>query len=119
MRYRGNILTWSNKQNNKISSKLVWVLINVEWIGEYPEYETKFLNPGVVSNHSSMVVYLMNKKVTQKKSLGFCNFWTQEEDFISIVHMAWQYKVKGNPMCICVNAKVENIEESIDSVEQS
>lgn len=99
-RYRGNFLTWSNKQENQIWCKLDRSLINGEWLGEYPDYDAKFLNPGAASDYSSMVVVPMNQVDTRKKSFRFFNFCVEEEVFITTVKKAWQHKVKGNPMYV-------------------
>lgn len=32
----------------------------------------------------------------------FFNFWAQEDEFMTIVHAAWQAKVRGNPMYVVV-----------------
>lgn len=45
MRYTGKFLTWSNRQENHIQCKLDRVLVNVEWVGEFPDFETEFMNP--------------------------------------------------------------------------
>lgn len=58
MRYRGNFLTWSNRKENCKYCKLDIVLVNDEWVGEYPDFEAKFLNPGATSDHSSMLFRL-------------------------------------------------------------
>lgn len=62
-------------QDNRICSKLDKVLINAEWVGEYPEYETKFLNLRATSDHSTMIVFSIKQKESKRNSFKFINFW--------------------------------------------
>lgn len=100
MRYRGNFLTWSNRQGNRIWSKLDRVLINNKWVGEYPDFQAEFLNPGEALDHSTMVVSSLRQNYYRRKSFKFLNFLVQEEGFMTIVQVAWQCRVEANPMYV-------------------
>lgn len=56
MKYRGNFLTWSNRQESRIACKLDRALINTEWRGRYVDFEAEFINLGTTLDHSCIKV---------------------------------------------------------------
>lgn len=56
MRFICNFLTWSNRQEHRINSKLDMVLVNVVWCGAYPNYEAEFVNAGISFDHSYFLI---------------------------------------------------------------
>lgn len=59
MKYSGNFLTWSNRQESRIACKHDKVLMNVDWMGRYANFEAEYINPGTTSDHSYMKVSLV------------------------------------------------------------
>lgn len=85
MRFLGNYLTWSNRQEHRINSKLDRVLVNDVWCGAYPNYEVKFVNPVISSNHSYMLIKEISWVINKWRAFMFFNFWVQEEGFYEAV----------------------------------
>lgn len=101
MRYRGNFLTWTNKQDNRCWCKLDKVLINAECNGEFVDFEGRVSKPkGNIS--PSMVIYSLKQKHRKRKSYKFFNYWAQEEGFMDTVWATLATTVRGNSMFILV-----------------
>ncbi|KAF5195924.1 hypothetical protein FRX31_014489 [Thalictrum thalictroides] len=60
----------------------------------------EFLNSGVTSDHSSMVVDANVQQELKKKMFIYFIFWTKEEGFYETLAKVWRGKVWGNPMCV-------------------
>lgn len=123
LRYSGHTLTWTNKQDDRICSKLDRVLCNTEWLGEYMDCEAQFLNPGAISDHTPMVITSVHQKTQKKKTFRFYNLWVEEEGFQEVVANAWATPVVGNPMFVMMrklkhtkNALIEWNKERVGNV---
>lgn len=71
LRYKGNFFTWNNRQENRISSKLDRVMVNTEWCEAFPNFEAEFVNPGITSDHSYMVIRPVSQVYKKKRWFRF------------------------------------------------
>ncbi|XP_026457292.1 uncharacterized protein LOC113358007 [Papaver somniferum] len=102
--FSGDFYTWSNKliDPGRIMSKIDRVLANIEWTSVFTQSKDDFLAPGI-SDHSSMVVSVYEKRLHGPPPFRFFNYLTNEPDFLDIVRSVWEEKVNGNPMFILVS----------------
>ncbi|CAI9112184.1 OLC1v1012590C1 [Oldenlandia corymbosa var. corymbosa] len=86
--YTGNFFTWTNKHQtgSRICSKLDRIFVNNYWMTSLQAHAS-FLTPGV-SDHSPGIAELLPQKVVHPP-FRFCNFWTNEDDFILTVFDSW------------------------------
>ncbi|CAI9096230.1 OLC1v1032321C1 [Oldenlandia corymbosa var. corymbosa] len=86
--HSGNFFTWTNKHQtgSRICSKLDRILVNSCWMTSLQAHAS-FLAPGV-SDHSPGIAELLPEKVVHPP-FRFCNFWTNEDDFIPTVSDSW------------------------------
>lgn len=85
MRFTGNVLTWSNRQEHKISFKLDRVLVHMEWLHSFPDFETKFLIPSIKSGHSYMVVKSIAHVRDKRRSFRFFKIWINKEEYMEVI----------------------------------
>lgn len=71
MRYTGNYFTWSNMQTQRINSKLDRVHVNAHLIESFPNFEAKFVNLGIMFDHSYIIIKAMNQLHTKRISFRF------------------------------------------------
>lgn len=100
MRYKGNFSTWKNRQESRIASKLDRLLINVEWIGVFLEFEAKFCDKGVTFDHSSMIVYFVVLEYIRKRVFRFFSIGDPKHGYQQIGGNFRKSLVRGNPMYI-------------------
>ncbi|KAK5784974.1 hypothetical protein PVK06_039515 [Gossypium arboreum] len=95
--YVGPSYTWSNLQQlNFIAKKLDRVLINLTWLLAYPLSLAEFLAPRVSDNCFSIAWFEKSLSTPPPPSPNpyiFFNFWTQHEDFLSVVAESWQVPI--------------------------
>lgn len=100
MRFSGNFLTWSNRQDNIISSKMDRMLVNAEWGGDIPDFEAEIANPRITLDHSYVDMRLVAQVHQNLRSFRFFNFWTTEDGFIETIRQAWSTNPRGNAMFV-------------------
>ena len=96
LRYGGDLYSWCNKQlDNPIMKKLDRVLVNQEWILKFPNSGANFLSP-ILSDHSVCMVFGDFSSSRCKSSFKFFDFWTDFDEFFSVVAQVWQSNVSGS-----------------------
>lgn len=73
--------------------KLDRVLGNAAWTQQYPEMHANFLIPGV-SDHCPALIHGRDPA----PRFRFFNHWTENAEYIKILHNAWQTEVQGDPL---------------------
>nr|GFA71298.1 hypothetical protein [Tanacetum cinerariifolium] len=93
--------TWTkNLQETRASNmtgilkKLDRVMINEDFIKQYPQAHAKFL-PYVISDHTPDILCIPTSIKKKVKPLRFSNFLTNKLEFIDIVKENWKLEVPG------------------------
>uniref|UniRef100_A0A803PID8 Uncharacterized protein n=1 Tax=Cannabis sativa TaxID=3483 RepID=A0A803PID8_CANSA len=91
VKFSGNYYTWSNKQfgEDRIFSKIDWVLANQEWLAKNPLAEVVFMNEGIF-DHSPVVLMVHNKVVTGRKPFKYYRMWENHPTYLELVKKTWQ-----------------------------
>ena len=92
LRYTGLYFTWSN---STIRKKLDRAMVNPEWLVKFPSSFTQFMPQGI-SDHSPMVVNILNSARRKGMPFKFYNCWTSIETFPHTVHSSWSTPMEGN-----------------------
>ncbi|XVF48419.1 hypothetical protein PTKIN_Ptkin03bG0188700 [Pterospermum kingtungense] len=88
--------TWINNQNADFQArKLDRVLVNHEWIAQFPDTMAEFQVLGV-SDHSPGVIRRIGDSRQTPKPFKFFNFWAAHPDFEAIVRESWLKEEQGN-----------------------
>ncbi|XP_039027612.1 uncharacterized protein LOC120161430 [Hibiscus syriacus] len=110
----GPIFTWSNKQEGAyLARKLDRILINSQWLLEFPESFVEYKAPGV-SDHCLGIIWTQKgTRAHMPKPFKFFNCWTDSEDYLSSVMSSWQACTRGNHIQLSnlVNADHLGVEE--------
>lgn len=99
MRSRGRSFTWTN---NTIRSMIDRVLVNEQWVEEFPEVEAWFQSESL-SDHTRSHINLDTQPRKRKFCFKFCNMWGADERFLHIVKDVWQRQVPGDIMAQVVH----------------
>lgn len=91
MRFTGSYLTWINRQEHRISSKLDRVLVNAEWCTKFPDFEAEFVNLGITSDHSHMIIRSIAQPHSKRRTFRSSIFGGMRRGF-----MRWLRKLGGN-----------------------
>ncbi|XP_074289081.1 uncharacterized protein LOC141614222 [Silene latifolia] len=88
--------TWTNKRevNARIWSKLDRVSINPLWLVNHPTTQVTVL-PSGISDHSPLLLETQ-ETYKMKKRFSYLNCWVEQEEYDSIIQIAWDSPVKGN-----------------------
>ncbi|KAH0926207.1 hypothetical protein HID58_018463, partial [Brassica napus] len=86
----GPTFTWTNKQPvNPIAKKLYRVLVNDNWLSQFPQSYANF-EPSGVSDHTRCWVHLTTPPPGNKRSFMFFNFLVDHPDFSDTVATVWE-----------------------------
>lgn len=85
LNFRGNSFTWWNKRNVKpLAKKLDRVLINDQWLVDFPSAVAMFGLPDF-SDHASLSVVLDPQNQKQRKPFKFYNLLLKNHEFIHLI----------------------------------
>lgn len=84
---KGRAFTWSNMQQNPLLEQLNWFFTSVNWTNDFPLTEVIPLAK-VTSDHVPCKI-MINTSIPKSNIFRFENFWTEQNDFISVVENAW------------------------------
>ncbi|XP_077219708.1 uncharacterized protein LOC143853894 [Tasmannia lanceolata] len=109
----GHTLTWNNKSSiaERKLAKLDRVLVNDQWITQNSSSFADFL-PHNISDHCKITVSLFPHPSLGPKPFKFMNMWLADTSLYPIVEMAWQTKVRGNPMYV-LTQKLKEVRNKI------
>ncbi|XP_074293516.1 uncharacterized protein LOC141620581 [Silene latifolia] len=96
---KGAFYTWTNKHEvgSKVCSRLDRVLINDEWLAEFPDSYTHFLPEGVFDHCPAIIRFEMERR-RNGYSFKYFNMWASAPDYKDIVSNGWNQHVFGSPM---------------------
>ncbi|XP_070047273.1 uncharacterized protein [Nicotiana tomentosiformis] len=96
--HQGNKYTWNDRRSEqRIYSKIDWVVINEEWLDNMPLCKAKFLTKGI-SDHCPVKIVLAEEKQRSSKSFKFCNVWAQHLQFLEVIRRKWDTQMEGYQM---------------------
>lgn len=81
------------------------------WLDRLENSEASFLPVGT-SDHSPCVVRMQQSLRKKNHIFKFCEMWTQNENFLSLVEEAWSIEVQGTPMYRVVQ-KLKNVKRKL------
>ncbi|XP_039064930.1 uncharacterized protein LOC120210236 [Hibiscus syriacus] len=117
--FTGPLFTWSNKQeSNLLARKLDRVLINSQWLIEFPDSAVEFKAQGPSDHCLGTVWTQKSAQVNKPKPFKFFNCWTANEDFLRVVKDSWQGHCVGDPILIlftkleCLKPLLKNLNRS-------
>ncbi|XP_074298144.1 uncharacterized protein LOC141628964 [Silene latifolia] len=99
MKTVGAFFTWNNKHENgtKVYSKLDRVLINADWLTNFPECYANFLPEGLF-DHCPCLIKFTDDMPRKRPSLKYFNMWSLVKEFEGIVQNSWYKDIQGTPM---------------------
>ncbi|XP_060210999.1 uncharacterized protein LOC132638023 [Lycium barbarum] len=89
--------TWTDKQDDRIFSKIDWVFVNGDWIDGIPDCRVKILPEGV-SVHCPIVIHMVQQPTKRTQVFKYCNVWGTHPEFQRIVAAGWNIEVTGYKM---------------------
>ncbi|XP_069143598.1 uncharacterized protein [Solanum lycopersicum] len=113
MGYNGQPYTWCNHRNNgdMIWKRLDRGMVNDKWLDIMPHTNVTHL-PSVGSDHSPLLLDMIDHKDTVIKYFKFLNYWTENDTFLHTVENCWNKKVTGNPMWI-LHTKLKRLTKTL------
>ncbi|XP_074300544.1 uncharacterized protein LOC141631823 [Silene latifolia] len=99
MQATGAFYTWNNKQppETRVYSRLDRLMVNQEWLDQFPEYLANFLPEGLF-DHNPCLVSKGSMGGNQHKPFKYFNMWSAAEGFKESVSNVWRQWVYGNKM---------------------
>lgn len=97
--FKGHLHTWWNKsEESPLTKKLDRVLVNDEWLLQFPLSFSLFGEPDF-SDHSPICVSLGTNSVRTKSSFMFTNYITRHPSFLPLMAHHWsELYVRGTEM---------------------
>ncbi|KAK1305934.1 hypothetical protein QJS10_CPA10g01485 [Acorus calamus] len=95
----GHYLSWSNRQDKRISCRLDQILGNHNGILSYPESYIHYLPEGI-SDHSPLLVHQSPVVAFDPKPFKFFHMWTLHPGFLDLVSQSWNVPIVGSPLFI-------------------
>ncbi|XP_074290754.1 uncharacterized protein LOC141617456 [Silene latifolia] len=91
--------TWNNKQppETRVYSRLDRMVVNQEWLDQFPEYMANFLPKGHF-DHNPCLLSKGSMGGNQHKPFKYFNMWSAADGFQECVSKVWQHWVSGNKM---------------------
>ena len=87
--YTGALFTWWNKRvEDPIGKKLDRVLVNNEWLTQYPQSSAHF-EAGGVSDHARSLIRTSGILNEARKPFRFFNYLADHQDFLPLVKEVW------------------------------
>lgn len=97
MKWVGDQYTWCNRQgqDTRIWSRIVWALVNQNWMIKYPNLYVQTL-PELISDHRPLLIQLNCEERKIKGGFKFCNMWILSQDFRATVAIYWKVQQWGS-----------------------
>ncbi|XP_043697137.1 uncharacterized protein LOC122647907, partial [Telopea speciosissima] len=91
LKWKGEAMTWNNRQSGdtRICCKLDRVMLNLAWMDVFRSSEATFHPPGL-SDHSPMVVAVLDETNFGPKPFRFFEAWIGREGFDDLVRKGWE-----------------------------
>ncbi|XP_058092497.1 uncharacterized protein LOC131238936 [Magnolia sinica] len=111
--FSGSQFTWSNNQsgNARVWARLDRVLINASWSMSFPHFKVSHL-PRIHSDHAPLLLSLPRLLSGGPKPFRFQRMWTQHEEFLNVVKLAWN-KVKSSHPVYNVLSKLKQVKQDL------
>ena len=95
----GGSLTWNNSSHGsgRIAGRLDRMLGNGKWIEILPNSYYIYLKAST-SDHSPILLSLINKRLSFPKPFRYFNYWADCEGYQTTVSSAWDVQFQGNPI---------------------
>ncbi|KAL2934073.1 GTPase-activating protein BEM2/IPL2, partial [Bienertia sinuspersici] len=95
----GRYYSWSHKSmgQDKIASRIDWVVVNEIFLDLFPNVEAIYLSP-LLSNHCPIILECFQSREDKGKSFRFLNVLTSCTDFLHVVAKAWTQQTCGSVM---------------------
>ncbi|WMV30092.1 hypothetical protein MTR67_023477, partial [Solanum verrucosum] len=111
--YSGSQFTWCN---NRAEEARVWkrfdrAMVNDIWLEKMSQTVITRL-PSVGSDHSPLLVEMIDKQEHTIKYFKFLNLWVDKESFINTVQNCWVREVTGDPMW-CLHKKMKRLASTL------
>ncbi|XP_074315690.1 uncharacterized protein LOC141651897 [Silene latifolia] len=96
---QGAFFTWNNKHEvgDMVFSRIDRVLINNEWLPQFPDVSTTF-HPEGLYDHCPCTITLWPVTERKKGSFKFFNMWEQDAAFFPTVKSIWDDQIEGYTM---------------------
>ncbi|GKV19260.1 hypothetical protein SLEP1_g29545 [Rubroshorea leprosula] len=86
----GPLLTWTNKREvGLIARKLDRLMVNSKWLEIFPNTRAEFLPLNISDHYAGSITIMESPSNHLRRSFKFFNFWTKDEQFLSIVQDIW------------------------------
>ncbi|XP_074278717.1 uncharacterized protein LOC141602313 [Silene latifolia] len=110
--------TWTNKRDPtaRIWSRLDKVLLNSEWLTQFPTTNVQIL-PSGISDHSPFLVEVKGGYKI-RRTFSYLNCWEDHKDYREKVTEAWDITVKGNHI-FRLFTKMKNVRRSLISLHKT
>lgn len=95
LRSRGRFFTWSN---GTIHSKIDKVLGNTKWLELIAHVEAEFATENLSYHTPCLLHSLVEHNRRRLTTFKFCNMWSTDSSFLSIVQDVWRQHIHGSPM---------------------
>ncbi|XP_074277918.1 uncharacterized protein LOC141601526 [Silene latifolia] len=110
--------TWTNKREPtaRIWSRLDRVLLNSDWLIQFPTTNVQVL-PSGISDHSPLLVEVTNGYKIRRQ-FSYFNYWEDHKDYRASVTAAWDVSVKGNHI-FKLFTKLKNVRSNLISLHKN
>ncbi|XP_074300198.1 uncharacterized protein LOC141631424 [Silene latifolia] len=110
--------TWTNKREPtvRIWSRLDRVLLNSDWLIQFPTTNVQVL-PSGISDHSPLLVEVKNGYKIRRQ-FSYLNCWEDYKDYRDSVTAAWDLPVKGNHI-FRLFTKLKNVKSNLISLHKN
>ncbi|XP_074303188.1 uncharacterized protein LOC141637598 [Silene latifolia] len=114
----GSFFTWNNKHENgsKVYSKIDRVLVNADWLNDFPDCFANFLPEGLF-DHCPCVISFQEERERKGSPFKYFNMWSLVDDFLRVVETHWKKTVNGNPM-FQVTQKLKTLKHSLKQLDR-
>lgn len=115
----GCFFTWTNRRSGEdsIVVKLDRAMTNSLWVEIFPATKAHFFEP-LQSDHSLVLVELMNPWPSRPKPFKFFNSWTKHHEFHGLVRRIWNTDIWGSPMFV-ISKKLKLVKEVLKEFNRS
>ncbi|XP_074271470.1 uncharacterized protein LOC141595405 [Silene latifolia] len=110
--------TWTNKREPtaRIWSRLDRVLLNSDWLIQFPTTNVQVL-PSGISDHSLLLVEVKNGYKIRRQ-FSYLNCWEDHKEYRDSVTAAWDLPVKGNQI-FRLFTKLKNVRSNLISLHKN
>ena len=104
--------TWTN---GSFYSRIDRAMVNNKWLLEGFLGSANFLPSGFLSDHSPVIVSLLDSFQAKRRPFRFLNIWAEHGDFQGIVNFIWNSSVHGSKQfMLCM--KMKNLKVHLKSL---